>query len=267
VSFPYRASKQGEAPCILIVSGLDPSGGAGFLADARAASMLGCRAVGVVTALTDQNSLAVVATNPVDPQIVGEQLSTLLSDVEVAAVKLGMLATAATARAVGEALNLTAAPVVWDPVLRPTRGDVKLYDGDVREALEALVPHVTVVTPNVEEAAILSGRWVHDEASAIVAARQLRELGIPAVLVKGGHLTGDEAVDLLVDEDGVHPLRGPRVVLEQAVHGTGCALSSAIACHLARGRTLREACAEAKAFVAERLRGPARPGRGAPSVL
>lgn len=264
---PYREANPHDVPAVLIVSGLDPSGGAGFLADARAASILGCRAVGVVTALTDQNTLAVVAANPVDPVMVGDMLSTLLSDVEVAAVKIGMLGTAAIARAVGEALNLTAAPVVWDPVLRPTRGDVTLYDGDVREALEALVPHVTVVTPNADEAAILSGRWVNDEASAIVAAKQLRELGIPAVLVKGGHLTGEDAVDLLVDDDGVHPLRGPRVALEQSVHGTGCALSTAIACHLARGRTLREACAEAKAFVAERLRGPARPGRGGPSVL
>lgn len=264
---PYRANRHGEPSAVLVVSGLDPSGGAGFLADARAATLLGCRAVGVVTALTDQNSLAVVAANPVDPLIVGELLSTLLSDVEVAAVKIGMLATAATARAVGEALKLTAAPVVWDPVLRPTRGDVTLYQGDVREALDALVPHVTLVTPNAEEAAILSGRWVHDEATAIDAAKQLREHGFPAVLVKGGHLRGEEAVDFLVAEDGVTPLRGPRVALAQPVHGTGCALSTAIACHLARGRELREACAEAKDFVAERLRAPARPGRGHPSVL
>jgi hydroxymethylpyrimidine/phosphomethylpyrimidine kinase len=253
---------------VLLVSGLDPSGGAGFLADARVATLLGCRPVGVVTALTDQNSLAVVAANPVDSLVVGELLSTLLSDVEVSAVKIGMLGHAATARAVGEALKLTAAPVVWDPVLRPTRGDVDLFDGDAREALEELAPHLTVITPNAEEASLLSGIHVHDEESALAAAKKLRALGVPAVLVKGGHLAGpDQAVDLLVMPDGETPLRGPRVQLDQPVHGTGCALSTAIACHLAFGRSLREACVDAKEFVAQRLQAPAKPGRGRPSVM
>ncbi len=265
---PYRApGSDSETPALLIVSGLDPSGGAGFLADARVANLLGCRPVGVVTALTDQNSLAVVATNPVEPRLIGELLSTLLSDVEVAAVKIGMIGSLETARVIGEALALTAAPVVWDPVLRPTRGDVRLFDGNVRDAVEILAPHLTLLTPNVEEAAQLAGMWVHDEASAITAARHLLELGVPAVLVKGGHLTGDEAVDLLVTDDGTFPLRLPRVILDEPVHGTGCVLSTAIACHLARGRTLRDACTAAKDFVTERLRMPARPGRGRPSVL
>jgi hydroxymethylpyrimidine kinase/phosphomethylpyrimidine kinase len=266
---PYRAGRSsgGESAPVLLVSGLDPSGGAGFLADARVATLLGCRPVGVLTALTDQNSLAVVAANPVDPQLVGELLSTLLSDVEVAAVKIGMLGHAATARAVGEALKLTAAPVVWDPVVRPTRGDVWLFDGDAREALEALVPHLTLVTPNAEEAALLSGVPVHDEDSAIVAARRLRALGAPAVLIKGGHLTGNQAVDVLVTPEGDEALRAPRVRLDQPVHGTGCALSTAIACHLAMGRDLREACVAAKEFVVERLRAPTRAGRGRPSIL
>ncbi len=264
----YRASSTAtEAPAVLLVSGLDPSGGAGFLADARVATLLGCRPVGVVTALTDQNSLAVVAANPVEPQMVGELLSTLLSDIEVSAVKIGMLGHAATARAVGEALKLTSAPVVWDPVLRPTRGDVVMFDGDAREALEELSPHLTVVTPNAEEASILSGVHVHDEDSALAAALRLRAIGVPAVLVKGGHLTGDQAVDLLVMPDGATPLRAPRVRLDQPVHGTGCALSTAIACHMAVGRHLREACVNAKDFVAERLRAPQRPGRGRPSVM
>jgi hydroxymethylpyrimidine kinase/phosphomethylpyrimidine kinase len=266
---PYRAgrSTRGESAPVLLVSGLDPSGGAGFLADARVATLLGCRAVGAVTALTDQNSLAVVAANPVDPQVVGELLSTLLSDVEVAAVKIGMIGHAATARAVGEALQLTAAPVVWDPVVAPTRGDVRLLDGDAREALDALIPHLTILTPNAEEASLLSGLPVHDEEGAVVAAERLRALGVPAVLVKGGHLTGDQAVDLLVTPEGTAALRGPRVRLDQPVHGTGCALSTAIACHLAMGHDLRAACSAGKDFVAERLRIPVRSGRGRPSIV
>lgn len=266
---PYRASRSegGASAPVLLVSGLDPSGGAGFLADARVATLLGCRPVGVVTALTDQNSLAVVAANPVDPELVGEQLSTLLSDVEVAAVKIGMLGHVETARAVGEALKLTAAPIVWDPVVRPTRGDVRMIDGDPRIALEELAQHLTVITPNADEAQLLTGIAVHDEEGAIAAGKRLLRMGAPAALVKGGHLTGDQAVDLLVTPDGATALRGPRVRLDQPVHGTGCALSTAIACHLAMGRQLREACSAAKDFVAERLRAPARPGRGRPSIL
>lgn len=266
---PYReARSNGEsAPAVLLVSGLDPSAGAGFLADARVATLLGCRPVGVVTALTDQNSLAVVAANPVDPGVVGEQLSTLLSDVEVAAVKIGMLGSAATARAVAEALKLTAAPVVWDPVLRPTRGDVALFDGDPLEALDALSAHVTLLTPNADEAAELAGVAVRDEDSALRAGRRLRGLGVPAVLIKGGHLGDHDAVDLLVTGDGADALRGPRVRLDEPVHGTGCALSTAIACHLALGRNLRQACLDGKEFVAQRLRGAVRSGRGRPSVM
>jgi hydroxymethylpyrimidine kinase/phosphomethylpyrimidine kinase len=265
---PYRASRSegGTSAPVLIVSGLDPSGGAGFLADARVATLLGCRPVGVVTALTDQNSLAVVAANPVAPDLVGEQLSTLLSDVEVAAVKIGMLGNVETARAIGEALRLTAAPVVWDPVVQATRGDVRLLDGDPRDALAELAPHLTLITPNADEAELLTGVRVHDEDGALVAAKKLRAMGAPAVLVKGGHLTGDQSVDLLYI-DGAIPLRGPRVRLDQPIHGTGCALSTAIACHLAMGRDLRDACVAAKEFVAERLRSPARAGRGRPSIM
>jgi len=266
---PYRASRSegGTSAPVLIVSGLDPSGGAGFLADARVATLLGCRPVGVVTALTDQNSFAVVAANPVAPELVGEQLSTLLSDVEVAAVKIGMLGHVETARAIGEALRLTAAPVVWDPVVQATRGDIRLLDGDPRDALAELAPHLTIITPNVDEAMLLTGVRVHDEDGALAAAKKLRAMGAPAVLIKGGHLTGDQAVDLLVTHEAPVPLRGPRVTLDQPVHGTGCALSTAIACHLAMGRDLRDACIAAKEFVAERLRSPARPGRGRPSIM
>ncbi|MEZ4365123.1 MAG: bifunctional hydroxymethylpyrimidine kinase/phosphomethylpyrimidine kinase [Kofleriaceae bacterium] len=121
-----------EAPCVLVVAGLDPSGGAGFIADVRVAERHGCRAVGAITALTEQDTVGVRAVHPVGPGELHALLTTLLTDVEVAAVKLGMLATAEHAEAVGDALALTAAPVVWDPILRPTRGQVALLDGDLR---------------------------------------------------------------------------------------------------------------------------------------
>lgn len=262
-----RSLSAAAAPTVLVVSGLDPCGGAGFLADARVAALLGARPVGVITALTEQDSHGVRAATPVDPDVLGEQLTTLLSDVEVAAVKIGMLGSAAIARAIARALALTAAPVVWDPVVRPSRGAVPLFDGDVQEALAALLPHVALVTPNADEAALLTGAPVDDGEGARRAARRLRADGAPAVLVKGGHLAGAQADDWLADADGELALTGPRLPLGEPVHGTGCALSTAIACGLAAGAPLRAACAEAKAFVAARLRSPAQVGRGRASVV
>ena len=264
---PYRMSPHGAAPGVLIVAGLDPSGGAGLIADVRLAASLGCRPVGVVTALTDQNTVGVIAANPVDPAVVSNQLSTLLTDVEVAAVKIGMIASPAIARAVADALALTAAPVVWDPILAPTRGS-PLYEGDLAIAVDVLAPHLALITPNAIEAEILTGRRVRDQNDAIGAARELRSRGIPAVLIKGGHLggQGEDVTDLLLESD-VTPLIGPRVPLTEPVHGTGCALSTAIACRLAHGISLREACAQAKELVAERLRTPIHAGRGRASVV
>jgi hydroxymethylpyrimidine/phosphomethylpyrimidine kinase len=259
-----------ERPQLLIISGLDPSGGAGFIADVRVAERLGVRPVGVVTALTEQNSLGVRAANPVSAEAVSEQLTSLLTDVQVDAVKIGMLGSEAIARAVAEALALTSAPVVWDPVLAATAG-VPLYDGDFVVALTAILPHVALLTPNGPEAAVLSGLDVRDLDGARQAAQVLRHRGVAAVLVKGGHLGGGddaEAIDLLVDGGGELALRGPRQPqFGRSVHGTGCALSTAIACGLARGLALAEACRAAKDFVAARIADPVSPGRGAASVF
>jgi hydroxymethylpyrimidine kinase/phosphomethylpyrimidine kinase len=235
---PYRELPHVQAPGILLVGGLDPSGGAGFLADARIATALGCRPVGVVTALTDQNTVGVIAANPVDPAVIANQLSTLLTDIEVAAVKIGMIGSDAIARAVADALALTAAPVVWDPVVAPTRG-APLFEGDLAAAVTALAPHLALITPNANEAGFLTGRRVDDEATALGAGRELRSRGIPAVLVKGGHLPGAEAIDYLIAGGDAVAIRGPRVPLRDAVHGTGCALSTAIACRLAHQVPLR----------------------------
>ena len=265
---PYRVSAlRTDAPGVLIISGLDPSGGAGFIADVRTASWLGCRPVGAVTALTEQNTVGVVAANAADPETVAGQLSTLLTDVEVAAVKIGMLGSAAVAEVVADALSLTGAPVVWDPVLAPTRGGVLLYAGDPLRAMDILSTHLALITPNAHEAAALTGLDVTDAASAAVAGRALAVRCRSAVLVKGGHLDDDEATDVLVNGNDVTYLSGPRRDLASSVHGTGCALSTAIASYLALGRSLVDACAAAKAFVAERLAAPVTPGRGAGAVL
>ncbi|MBK9034694.1 MAG: hydroxymethylpyrimidine/phosphomethylpyrimidine kinase [Myxococcales bacterium] len=259
-----------EAPNVLVIAGLDPSGGAGLIADVRVCELHGCRPVAVATALTEQTTLGLRAVNPVDPAMVREQLIALLSDVELAAVKIGMLGSVAMAEAVAEALALTAAPVVWDPVARASQGATALTDDELGGAAGVLGPGCALVTPNADEARAITGLGpISSIADAIGVASVLRDQrDVEAVLIKGGHWGGDddEVIDVLVAPAGVVELRGPRVA-GGSVHGTGCALATAIACGLARGATLATACADAKAFVAARIAAPARPGRGRAAVL
>jgi hydroxymethylpyrimidine kinase/phosphomethylpyrimidine kinase len=259
------------APDVLICAGLDPSGGAGFIADVRVISALGCRPVGVVTALTVQNTTAVVDTEPLGAERVREQLEFLLSDVEVRAGKIGMIGSTEIAQAMAQALALTGAPMVWDPIVAPSLGDVRFVDRRFGDAVAALAPHVTVLTPNAGELALLTGMAIRNLDDASLVGQALAErLGL-AVLVKGGHLGGDEAIDeaidLLCHAGRVEQLRGPRAPGGEHVHGTGCALSSALAAHLALGAELVEACRAAKDFVAARIAAPVRPGRGAAAIV
>jgi hydroxymethylpyrimidine kinase/phosphomethylpyrimidine kinase len=264
---PFRGTP-GELPDVLICAGLDPSGGAGLIADVRVVSQLGGRPVGVVTALTVQNTTAVVDTEAVGAERVREQLEFLLSDIEVRAVKIGMIGSTPIAEAIASALALTRAPVVWDPVVYPSRGDVRFVDSLFGHAVAALVPHVTVLTPNAVELAFMTGAGVADVHDAVRVGQALVEKLGTAVLIKGGHLGGDESIDVLsAPGRAAEVMRGPRLPDGEHVHGTGCALSSAIATHLAHGLELVEACRAAKTFVAARIASPARPGRGAPAVV
>jgi len=244
---------------VLIIAGLDPSAGAGILADARVAAEHGVRAVGVVTATTVQDTHGVRSATPLAPDEIEEALGVLLSDVEVDAVKIGMLGDARTAEVVARALAATRAPVVWDPVLLPSRGGVPLLTGDVGQAARALLPEARLCTPNLAEAEILSGIRAVDEEGMRAAATAI---DAEAVLVKGGHLPGDRALDLL--RDGAHFTRfdGPRTDAGP-LHGTGCVLSTAIACRLAQGATVVQAVGDAKAYLGTKLAAPVFAGRGA----
>jgi len=255
-----------RSPDVLVCSGLDPSGGAGFLADARVISDLGCRPCGVITALTVQNTTGVAAMQPSDPEILGHALTFLLTDVEVKAVKVGMLGSVDIARVIADALQLSAARFVWDPVMYPSRGDQPLTDEHHAGAMQALMPHLTLITPNTKELSLLTGLPTDTSALAEVAGRELAIRLETSVLVKGGHLGGAESIDLLITKTSRDELRGPRIEGGEGVHGTGCALSSAIAAHLAHGRDLLEACALAKDYVRTLIANPVRPGRGAPAV-
>lgn len=260
------------APTVLVCAGLDPSGGAGLLADARIVAEAGGRAAGVVTALTVQNTTGVAGWVAADAEVVRQQLAFLLADVEVGAVKLGMVGSVAVAAALGEALAATAAPLVWDPVMMPSRGDVSMApaggapEGTMLDVIAALRPHLAVITPNARELHLLTGRPAGTLDEAVAAARWLEGQLDAAVLVKGGHLGGDESIDVVVTRGGEVRLPGPRVPDGEHVHGTGCALATAVATHLATGATLVEACRAAKALVAARIARPARPGRGSAAV-
>ncbi len=262
---PYRSNA--AVPDVLICAGLDPSGGAGLIADVRVLSELGCRPVGVITALTIQNTTGVVGTQALDPEHLGDQLQFLMSDVEVKAVKVGMIGSSQIGRAISRALDLTNAPVVWDPIMYPSRGDVALGDSMFGESVAILRSHVTIVTPNARELAILARKPIDSLADAIAAGTALaHQLGV-AVLVKGGHLGGEESIDVLIHRGGSETLRAPRVPDGHHVHGTGCALASAIAANLAHGRDLVDACRAAKEYVATHIANPVRPGRGAAAII
>lgn len=271
-----------EAPVhVLIISGLDPSGGAGFIADVRGVAEHHLRPVGVITALTEQDTSGVRDVEVCNAERVDNQLRALLSDVEVAAVKIGMLGDDTICRVVVEALHLTAAPVVWDPIIRPSRGGVPLYRGDVNEAARLLAPHLTLITPNLAEAALLSGMSVGSVAEMTAAATALSEQLGCAVLITGGHLDADAAItaptsesamggaiDVLVEPGAATTeLELPRQAGGENIHGTGCALSTAIASGLASGLSLESATRAAKRTVSDKIGHPVRPGRGSAAIL
>jgi hydroxymethylpyrimidine/phosphomethylpyrimidine kinase len=252
---------------VLVIAGLDPSGGAGLLADARVIGRHGLHVAAVATGLTDQDSTRCAAMEPVDPGLLARQLARLIHDLDVRAVKVGMLADAATVKVVADSLaHAPRVPVILDPVLQSTRG-VRLFASGP-EALALLYDRATVITPNVDELSALSGLTVDDAATFRAAAIRLRSLGARAVLAKGGHLAPleDEVYDLLVDDAGMLRLPGVRIHFGDggAPRGTGCALSTELACELACGATLREAAASATRAVRERIATARAVGLGRP---
>lgn len=215
-------------PVALTVAGSDPSGGAGIQADLKTFSALGVYGCAVLTALTAQSTRGVTGVHPVPPEFVTEQLRTLLDDVVVDSVKVGMLGTAAVADAVAGVLAEVPAAVVVDPVMVATSGD-RLLDDDAVAAIRRLIPLAHLLTPNVPEAAVLlDGPRADDVDSMLVQAHALRAAGAQRVLLKGGHLPGADAVDVLVGPEGEQVLTAPWVDTVNT-HGTGCTLSSAVA--------------------------------------
>jgi hydroxymethylpyrimidine/phosphomethylpyrimidine kinase len=224
-----------SAAVALTVAGSDPSGGAGIQADLKTFSALGTYGTAVLTALTAQNTRGVTGVHPVPAEFVGEQLRTLFADVTVHATKLGMLGTAEVVREVAAVLaDRPGGPVVCDPVMVATSGDRLISAAAVDAVRTDLMPVSDLVTPNAPEAAALLDVAPATGVDELVEqGRALLALGPAAVLVKGGHLGGEESVDVLVTPAGVVETRRPRVATT-STHGTGCTLSSALAALAAR---------------------------------
>jgi hydroxymethylpyrimidine/phosphomethylpyrimidine kinase len=238
-----------SCPAVVLVGGLDPAGGAGVLRDLLTAVELGAQATVVATSITDQDSTSVASVEPRDPGRVGRSLGAALARTRGPSVKIGMVANAGIARAIAAALSGFPGPVVYDPVLRASSGGA-LYHGGPDAVLE-LAKSAALLTPNLAEAAWLLGRPVASLAEAQAAARDLVSLGIRAVLVKGGHLSG-EATDVLAWGDGERAFTRRRIA-GPSPRGTGCALATAIAVGLAAGQNLEAAVAAAKTWLSAKI--------------
>ncbi len=235
---------------VLIVAGSDSGGGAGIQADIKSVTALGAYAASAVTALTAQNTLGVHGVYSVPLDFLRLQLECVLADIGADAIKTGMLADAATIEVVADVLAERArgVPLVVDPVMVAKGGQALLAFDAVSTLKRMLVPLATLLTPNLPEAEVLSGVPIRDTDAMRHAASVMLTLGVPAVLLKGGHMEGEDVVDLLATETGIEEFSSPRIATRHT-HGTGCTLASAIAAGLAQGMALRDAVVRARVYV------------------
>jgi hydroxymethylpyrimidine/phosphomethylpyrimidine kinase len=247
---------------VLAIAGSDSGGGAGIQADIKTITAFGAYAATAVTALTAQDTLGVHAMQLVPAEFVGQQIAVVLNDIGADAVKTGMLGSAEIIEMVCDMLarHAEGIPLVVDPVMVATAGTRLLAQDALTVMQRRLLPMATVVTPNIPEAEALSGLTIVDVGGMHRAAASIRALGVPAVLLTGGHLPGDELVDVLMTEAGVEEFVATRIA-SRHTHGTGCTLASAIAAGLALGLGLPEAVVLARGFVRAAI--AAAPGFGA----
>ena len=252
-------------PVVLSIAGLDPSGGAGIVADIKTIAALGCFPAAALTSITFQNTTGVFGVEHQTANTLRAQVEPIIQDLDVAAAKTGMLPTA---EIVAEVARLFAqsglpAPVV-DPVMVATSGDVLIDDAAFRILKTELFPLARVVTPNIPEAEKLTGLSIVTEEDMRRAAQAIQLMGARAVLVKGGHRSvGGQALDILLGEDGIFTEFQTEYIDVGEVHGSGCTLSAAIAAGLAKGLKLEEAVSVAKKYVTDAIRSAPRIGHGA----
>lgn len=244
---------------VLSIAGSDSGGGAGIQADLKTFAALGCFGMTAITALTAQNTTGVRAIHAPPADMLQQQIDAVVEDIGVHAVKIGMLHGADIVDVVHQSIVKHALQrVVLDPVMVATSGALLIQTSAVDALIQKLFPAVTLITPNLDEAAHLVQRPLKTEDDMLNAAQQLLNMGAPAVLIKGGHLPSDVVSDLLLTQDNT-PLwiRAPRVQTDNT-HGTGCTLSSAIAAHLALGHPLIEAVQHAHTFIRSALEAGAK---------
>ncbi len=263
-----------KPPVVLTIAGFDPSSGAGVTADIKTIAAHGCYGVACITAMTVQSTSGVRKVEPADPLLLTETLEELANDIDIAAVRIGMLGSGKVAKAVADFLAASRSRggrsgkpclpnIVLDPILKSSSGADLLDAPGTRVLIERLVPLADVITPNVDEAAVLTGLKVKDIDDMKAAAARLHEMGASAVVVTGGHL--DKAIDLLsfTTKRGVEQeiFKADRQ-RSNSTHGTGCAFATAMACHLALDRGLAEATLLAKTYVTAAISNGHPLGRG-----
>jgi hydroxymethylpyrimidine/phosphomethylpyrimidine kinase len=278
-----------KPPIVLTIAGFDPSSGAGVTADIKTIAAHGCYGVACITAMTVQSTAGVKRVEPTDPGLISDTLEELAADLDLAAVHIGMLASANVVRAVADFLSRLPSGrktdrtgksrlpnVVLDPILKSSSGAELLDAAGTRLMIDRLLPLADVVTPNVDEAAAITGLKVTDLEEMKAAAAKLHEMGVPALVITGGHL--DKAIDLLSfitrngapdassGGDAPRPLEQEIFKAERqrsnSTHGTGCAFATAMACHLALDRGLAEAALLAKTYVTAAIANGHPLGRG-----
>lgn len=237
-------------PRVLTIAGSDSGGGAGIQADLKTFSALGCYGMTAITAITAQNTQGVRAIHGIPSEMLAAQIDAVVEDIGVDAVKIGMLHSPDVVHVVAQAIRQYDLPhVVLDPVMVATSGDRLIAAETVQVLVQELFPLATLITPNLDEAQLLLGQSIRGQDDLEPAARALLALGAQGVLLKGGHLPGNEVVDLLLlPQQPAVRLASPRIA-SRNVHGTGCTLSSAIAAHVAMGQTLTQAVASARDYI------------------
>ncbi|WP_282119765.1 bifunctional hydroxymethylpyrimidine kinase/phosphomethylpyrimidine kinase [Ruegeria atlantica] len=238
------------APIALTIAGSDSGGGAGIQADLKAMSALGVYGASVITAVTAQNTRAVTAVHGIPVDVIAAQIEAVLTDLDVGAIKIGMLSTPQIIQCVADSIAEFDGPVVLDPVMIAKSGDALLAEEAVQTLRDVLLPRATVLTPNLPEAACLLGsESAHSLEQMIAQGQDLYALGAGAVLMKGGHGKGDICHDILISHSGViAQFQAPRRQTRNT-HGTGCTLSSSIAAGLAKSLSLTEAVEQAHDYL------------------
>jgi hydroxymethylpyrimidine/phosphomethylpyrimidine kinase len=237
----------------LTIAGSDSGGGAGIQADIKTFSALGTYAASVLTAITAQNTRGVTAVEDISVPIIVAQMDAVFSDLDVNAVKIGMVSRSQTIQAIAERLQHYHRTVVLDPVMVATSGDRLLQQDAIETLRQVLLPLASIVTPNLPEAALLTGLPIATDRSGMARqAESILKAGASAVLIKGGHGSGYESTDILFDGNEMHAFSAPRIATTND-HGTGCTLAAAITAHIAKGHSLAEAVQLSKDYLQKAL--------------